>query len=87
MDIKRTILQIIPVQGYEAVFEDSEGELVIPVFVFALVEDIDPDNSTERLVLPMVTDGYGQADTEGEGLGFCDEESNYRGIRPVKPKL
>lgn len=85
-DSDRIILQIIPVDGYEAVFsgDDNEPDFISPVKVFALVEETESDGSKTRLVLPLVPDGYGETGTDGEGLDFCDESSNFQGIRLIK---
>lgn len=83
----RIILQIIPVQGYEAVYGDEHGsEESEPVFVFALVEQTEPDGTKTRLVLPLVPDGYGETGSAGEGLDLADESNNYKGIRLTKPE-
>lgn len=82
--MKRNILQIIPAQGFEAVYEGEapRSEDVYRVAAFALVEEYDPEDQVEdreQRVLPLIIDGY-----DKHGLEFCDVVDNYKGLREIK---
>ena len=63
------ILQIMPADGWSALFEDEDS---IPLVCFALVQDIDENGSPVSSVRPMVC--------VDEVIGFCDEYETYLGV-------
>jgi len=63
------ILQIMPADGWEAVFEDEDN---IPVVCFALVQGTDEEGGMTSEVRPMAC--------IEEAIEFCDVYPNYLGI-------
>ena len=63
------ILQIIPADGWSALYEDEES---IPLTCFALVQDIDESGQVTTLVRPMAC--------VDAAIEFCDEYDNYTGV-------
>lgn len=72
--MSRDIIQIISVSGYEAVWKDSDEKIVEPVYIFALVEE-----DGDRFVVPLTP-----SDVDGGFMDFCDDASNYKGVRLIK---
>jgi hypothetical protein len=63
------ILQIMPADGWSALFEDEDS---IPLVCFALVQDVDENGSPVSSVRPMAC--------VDAAIGFCDEYANYVGV-------
>lgn len=66
------ILQIIPADGWEAMFEDEDS---VPVVCFALVQAIDEQGAMSTDVRPMAS--------LGEAIEFCDDYPNYQGVSRI----
>ena len=63
------ILQIMPADGWSALFEDEDS---IPLVCFALVQGVDESGSPVSSVRPMAC--------VDEVIGFCDEYETYLGV-------
>ena len=63
------ILQIMPADGWSALFEDEDS---VPLVCFALVQDVDESGSPVSSVRPMAC--------IDEVIGFCDAYETYSGI-------
>jgi len=67
------IIQLMPAQGWTAVFDDPTGgpSRTLGVTSFALVEILQPDQTQPpvRLVRPMVADEHGEV----EDVGFSED--------------
>ena len=63
------ILQIMPADGWSALFEDEDS---VPLVCFALVQDVDEDGNVGSSVRPMAC--------IDEVIGFCDEYETYSGV-------
>lgn len=63
------ILQIIPADGWEAMFEDEDS---VPVVCFALAQSTDEQGAVSTEVRPMVS--------LGDSIEFCDDYPNYMGV-------
>ncbi len=70
------ILQIIPADGWEAMFEDEDS---VPVVCFALVQGTDEQGAATTEVRPMAS--------LGEAIEFCDDYPNYQGVTRADPDL
>jgi hypothetical protein len=87
--MKGKVLQIIPVSGYEAVYEravrktDTNEEYPCiatePIFMFALVERMFEGGEMYRDIVPV-----GLLDKEQGSICLCDDAENYSGIRLSK---
>jgi len=71
-DAMAKILQIIPADGWEAMFEDEDS---VPVVCFALVQSTDEQGAASTEVRPMAS--------LGEAIEFCDDYPNYQGVSRV----
>lgn len=68
-EAKERILQLLPAEGWEAMFEDEDN---VAVVCFALVESTDEAGEVSSAVRPMA--GIGNA------IEFCDDYPNYQGL-------
>ena len=68
-DVKERILQILPAEGWEAMFEDEDN---VTVICFALVETIDEEGGVSTAVRPMAS--------IGTDIDFCDDYPNFEGL-------
>ena len=75
-DAMAKILQIIPADGWEAMFEDEDS---VPVVCFALVQSTDEQGAASTEVRPMAS--------LGEAIEFCDDYPNYQGVSRVDADL
>ena len=72
-DAKRTMLQIMPAEGWVAVFQDDDGELSetvrVPLFAWALVREIDKKTAQTQVTgLHMDDEGQICASCWSEGF-------------------
>ncbi|MCQ9375155.1 hypothetical protein NMQ14_12925 [Methyloversatilis sp. XJ19-13] len=67
-----TIVQIIPAEGWDAVFEDEGKTFFRPLVCFALTTTGDDEKPADEQVKPMY-----YADT---GIDFCENTGNFIGI-------
>lgn len=68
-DPVENILQIIPADDWEAMFEDEDS---LPVVCFALVKATDEEGDTTTSVRPMAS--------IGDSIELCDNYPNYLGL-------
>lgn len=68
-EAKERILQLIPAEGWEAMFEDEDN---VTVVCFALVESADDEGGVSSAVRPMAS--------IGDTIEFCDDYPNYEGL-------
>ena len=69
MEHEVKVLQIMPANGWSAVFEDEDN---VPVVCFALVQGIDEEGKTTSDVRPMAC--------IDDVIEFCDEYDSYLGV-------
>jgi hypothetical protein len=76
-DAKRSILQIMPAEGWVAVFQDDDGTLSetvrVPLFAWALVREIDKKTAYTQ-VTGLHMDDEGQICTSCWSAGFLRYE-------------
>ena len=68
-EAKEKILQLLPAEGWEAMFEDEDN---VAVVCFALVESTDEEGAVSSAVRPMAS--------IGDAIEFCDDYPNYAGL-------
>lgn len=68
MSKQATILQILPANGWVAVYDESGEESAAALVCFALVETLD-NGSKQQEVRPMCADG--------KRIAFADEAPNF----------
>ena len=68
-EAKERILQLLPAEGWEAMFEDEDN---VAVICFALVESVDEEGKVSSAVRPMAS--------IGAEIEFCDDYPNYEGL-------
>ncbi|GGA19190.1 hypothetical protein [Dyella nitratireducens] len=68
MSKQTNILQILPGNGWVAVYDESGEESAAPLVCFALVETLDNGNKTQD-VRPMCADG--------KRIVFADDAANF----------
>jgi hypothetical protein len=66
---KERILQLLPAEGWEAMFEDEDN---VTVICFALVETVDEEGTVSSAVRPMAS--------IGTDIEFCDDYPNFEGL-------
>jgi hypothetical protein len=70
-EAKERILQLLPAEGWEAMFEDEDN---VTVVCFALVET-DEEGAVSSAVRPMASIG---------DIEFCDDYPNFEGLVPCR---
>ena len=83
-DAKRSILQMMPAEGWVAVFQDDDGELSetvrVPLFAWALVREIEK-KTAQRQVTGLHMDDERQICVSCWSEGFL----RYERIDPGRP--
>ena len=72
-EAKRSILQIMPAEGWVAVFQDDDGELSettrVPLFAWALVREVDKKTASTQITgLHIDDEGQVRASCWSEGF-------------------